>query len=236
MREDDEMQRTCLVTLFFLLMPLYALNAAATKQEVPLFTDEFIVAAFGDSKLQPALQLLINNHIPIQMIIEAALKAGHSADAITTALYLSDLPDDQAILHSMQSHMPSDTVLNSLKKQGVGPFDVLRLLIKNKADTNSILSTCEYLLNQDYTKFQMMEILMNAGADRNLIVKVSKHLNIPPATVLQAYQETNSDFGKFGHVYTRSSLPQPALIAVGVAHIHDCDGGKDRPPISPYKP
>lgn len=217
-------------------MPLCTLNVLAAKQEVPPFTDEFISAALGDSKLQPALQLLINHHIPVQTIIEAALKAGHSDDAITTALYLSDLPDDQAILHSMQSHMSSATVLSSLKKQGVGPFEVLRLLIGNKADTNSVLSTCEYMLNQDYTKFQMMEILMNAGADRNLIVKVSKHFNVPPATVMQAYQETHDDFGRFGHVYTRSSLPQPALIAVGVAHIHDCDSGKDSPPISPSKP
>lgn len=217
-------------------MSFVSIKAHAVEQLGSELDEAFVAAAFKEDKLQSTVELLIAKNFPVQMIIEQALKAGFGDKAITGALYQSSLSINTVVMNTLQSHMASQKVLAGLKRQGLDTEFVLRILIQNQADMNAILSTFQFMLNQDDSKYQAMEMLINAGADRDIILRVAKHFNVPPAIVLEAYHQTYGDFGQFGHVYNRHTMPQPALLAVGVARINNCDACKNRPVISPHKP
>lgn len=230
------MQKYFFITLLFLCVSFASISVHAVEQSGANLDENFLAAALSEGNLPSAVQLLLTKNFPVQMIIEAALEAGYGDEAITRALYQSSLSIDRVIMNTMQSHLLSQNVLSSLKKQGLNIDSILQTLIKNQADINCILSTFQFILNQDDTKYQAMEMLINAGADRDIVLRVAKHFNVPPATVLEAYRQTYDDFGQFGHVYNRHTMPQPALVAVGVARINNCDACRNRPVISPHRP
>ena len=230
------MKKCFLITLLFFCMSFVSIEAHAVDQLGSELDEAFVAAAFKGDKLQSSVELLIAKNFPVQMIIEEALKAGFDDESITGALYQSSLSIDTVIMNTLQSHMLSKNVLTSLKKQGLDTEFVLKRLIQNQADMNAILATFQFMLDQDDSKYQAMEMLINAGADRDIILRVAKHFNVPRAIVLEAYRQIYGDFGQFGHVYNRHTMPQPALLAVGVARINNCDACRNRPVISPHRP
>jgi len=233
---EGGMKKCCIVTFVFLFILFTFINLHAAQKPGFELNKNFLTAALTKGTLPAAVQLLLTKDFPVQMIIDAALEAGYGDAAITRALFQSSLPIDKVVINTLQSHMMSKKVLTSLQKQGLDPATILQTLLKNQADINCILSTFQFILNQDETKYQAMEMLINAGADRDTILRVAKHFNVPPATVLEAYRQIYGDFGQFGHVYNRHSKPKPALLAVGVARINNCDACRNRPVISPHRP
>lgn len=230
------MQKSFSIVILFLCMSFASVDLRAAQKPGPEIDENFLTAALTEETLPAAVQLLLTKDFPVQMIIDAALEAGYGDAAITRALFQSSLPIDKVVINTLQSHMVSRKVLTSLQKQGLDPATILQTLIKNQTDVNCILSTFQFILNQDKTKYQAMEMLINAGADRDTILRVAKHFNVPPAIVLEAYRQIYGDFGQFGHVYNRHSKPKPALLAVGVARINNCDACRNRPVISPHRP
>lgn len=233
---EDEMQKYFFIILLFLCVSFASISVHAAVQDGVRPDENFLATVLSEGNLPSAVQLLLTKNFPVQMIIEAALEAGYDDEAITSAIYQSSLSLDKVILNTMQSHLRSRNVLARLIKQGLDIDFILQTLIQNQADINCILSTFQFILNQDDSKYQAMEMLINAGADRDIVLRVAKHFNVPPATVLEAYRQIYGDFGQFGHVYNRHTMPQPALIAVGVARINNCDACRNRPAISPYRP
>ena len=223
-----------------LLMSVVVFNAAfaAAEEERGADYDEaFVGAAFDKYSLQSAVQVLVEKRLPVPVIIEQAQRAGHRDGRITGALLQSNLSTDQVIINAMQSHMAPRQVLKSLDDAGVSPEQVLELLIENKLDMNRVFSTCRYMLEStEYTKAELVEALAKAGADRPIFIKAERRFDIPPAITVEVYEKVHGEPAKFGHVYTRHSLPQPARIAVGVARIHNSDAFKGRDVISPKSP
>jgi hypothetical protein len=230
------MSKRLTAVVFFLLLPAILLNVVTAEKARAEIDDAFIAATFENYSLQSAVQMLIKKDILIPLIIEEAQKAGYSDGSITAALYQSELPPEKVVVECMLSHMSARHVLKSLEKCGTDPETVLGILVKNKLDKNRVLATCGYMLDQGYTKAELVKVLARVGADRNIIIKVSRQFDIPPATTLEAYKEVQGEPGEFGHVFTRHSLPQPARIAIGVARIHNSDAFENRPVISPKTP
>lgn len=230
------MTKRLTLTIFFILFSAIFLCAGTAEKAQAEVDPAFIAATFENYSLPSAVQTLIQKNIPMPVIISEAQKAGHRDARITAALIQTELPADQVVMECMLSHMSARKVLAGLEKHDMPPETVLDILIKNKLDTNRILATCEYMLDRGYTKAALVESLTGAGADRNIIIKAARQFDIPPATTVEAYEEVQGEPGQFGHVYTRNSLPRPALIAVGVARIHNSDAFKERDPLSPKKP
>ena len=92
------------------------------------------------------------------------------------------------------------------------------------------------MLDSGYTQSALMEALFRSGTDFNTIGIAAERLGIPPATIVVAYRTVFGGQGRFGHLYTRQSLPQPALIAVGVARINNNDAFSGRNEISASTP
>jgi len=230
------MAKRLTAAVFILLLPAIFLDAGIAGKDPRRLDAAFINAAFEKYPLQSAVQMLIKKDIPVQVIIEEAQRAGYNDGKITAAFYQSGLPKEKVVVECMLSHMSARHVLKTLERHGVAPETVLGILVKNKLDTNLVLATCGYMLDRGYTKAELIEILAGVGADRNIVIKVSRKFDIPPATTVEAYEAVQGEPGEFGYVYTRHSLPQPALIAVGVARIHNSDAFKRRDVISPKKP
>ena len=224
------------VLLLLLFSPMMAVNANSAQNTQSEVDDAFMAATFERYPLQTAIQTLIQKNVPVQVIIEEAQKAGHRDGRVTQALYQSNLSEAQVILGAMQSHMSPRRVLKSLADAGVAPEKILNLLIKNESDMNRIFAACRFMLNNGYTKAELVKALSDAGAGRPILIKATRRFDIPPATTVQAYEAVHGEPEKFGHVYTRHSLPKPARIAVGVARIHNTDAFKGRDIISPKNP
>jgi|GEM_PF-1887133 len=231
------MPKRWLSILLCILISVVAFNATSAEKSGTDYDDAFIAAAFDEYSLQSAVQMLIKKRLPVQVIIEEAQKAGYRDGQITASLYQSSLPPDTVIVNAMESHMAPRQVLKSLDDAGVSPEKVLELLIQNELDINRIFSTCRYMLeSKEYTKAELVEALAKAGAERPIFIKAERRFNIPPAITVEVYEKVHGEPAKFGHVYTRHSLPQPARIAVGVARIHNSDAFKGRDVISPKSP
>jgi len=231
------MFKTLLAAVLCVFVSAVAFDTAAAEKSSTDYDEAFVGAAFDKYSLQSAVQMLVEKNLPVQVIIEGAQKAGHRGGRITDALFQSSLPTDQVIINAMQSHMSPTQVLRSLADAGVSSETVLKLLIQNKLDTNRILSTCRYMLDQEkYTKAELVKALAKAGAERPTFIKAERRFDIPPAITVEVYEKVHGEPGQFGHVYTRHSLPQPARIAVGVARIHNSDAFKGRDVVSPKAP
>lgn len=219
---------------------MLVIGMTADASEKPRFASlkydqAYIQTVFETYPLETAIQTLINREMPPLLIIEEAHRLGFPDNRITEAFYQSGLPESHVIFVTMQSHMSPKKVLQSLESLNVEPQRVLELLITHKADINRILATCDHILERGYTKAELLKILGDAGADQDMILMAAMTFNIPPATVLEAQIVIHDEIEAFGYVYNRHSLPRPALLAVGIARIHN-DSGKGRDVISPKTP
>ena len=216
--------------LFFI-----SFNAVYAEQAHLDLDDAYIKTAIESYPADSAFELLISKGVPLSLIIDEAQKAGIHDTRIAAGLYQT-MQAPEVILTLMQSNLSPGHVLRSLENQGVDPEDVLRLLIENQSDINRIHSTCRYLLqNKGYTDVELLTVLLNAGADRDTLLRVSMAFNIPPATLLEMHMDIHGEIFPFGYVFSRHTLPKPALIAVGLARMHTRDPGLQAP-ISPKTP
>jgi len=204
---------------------------------------DFVSIAYEKYSLQEAVELMIHRQFPLQIIIEEGQRAGHSDAAITTTLYRSGLPREIIVPEVMRSHMRPVNVLKALEEAGVDPGEVILLMSAAPFDINRFLAACSYLLSQGFTRAELMDIMVAAGVEHEVIIAVSSRLNIPQALVVQAFEEYQGvaelDAGEdqdepthFGHVYSRYTLPVSSLIEIGV----ECANVREGTPISPSRP
>ena len=229
------MKKILISLIVFLFLPIFAVNADAADSSDAGIDYEFISTAFENFTLPEAVQTLLEKDIPVPVIINEAKKEGFSDANITAALIYSDLQNETVVISLMGSELSPQKVVATLASEGVDPNTTLEMLIQNDMPPEPVFAVCQYFLNQGDSKAQIIEHLLNAGADRGLIDDAAVQFNIPPATVLAVYQKINGQEARFGHVHNRNALPQPARIAVGVDRVHTSDFSKSRV-LSPKNP
>ncbi len=232
-----------ITVMFFQTVIISGLNATIFEKSTIDQHRDFISIAYEKYSLQEAVELLIHRQLPLQIIIEEGQRSGHSDAAITSALYRSGLPRELIVPEVLHSHMRPVNVLKALEEAGVEPGEVISLMSAGPFDIKRMIAVCSYLLNQGFTKIELMDMLVSAEVDYNVIVTVASRLNIPPALVVLALEEYQGvaelDAGEdqdepthFGHVYTRYTLPVSSLIDIGVERVNVREGR----PISPSRP
>ncbi len=215
-------------TLLFLMLAILVPRADCAEPSAPELTGEFAETVFNQYSLQEAVRMLLEKNIPVEQIIELAQKAGYGDGEITVALYVSGLPSEDAIMGALRSEMDAAKVMAALRDQGVEPLSVIDLLAVQDLDVERRVSVYKFMLGGDFTESGLMEALFRSGMDYNAIGIVAERLGIAPATIVAAYRTVFGGQGKFGHLYTSQTLPQSALITVGVE--------RGRNEISPSRP
>lgn len=219
---------TGVVLVFFICVPVLA---AAVETPPVTFSETLPQSAFQNGDANAAVRMLLKANVPVPAIMKAALENGVSHDALVGALLAARISPEKVVLHCLQGPMPFQSALAALKNHGVRPAVVLVWLVKGETGIAGIYDTCDFMLKNGYSQADILTILKDAGADRELVIQVVRWFEIPPATVIAVYQ---SLLDYFGHVFNRHALPQPALLSIGVARITIEDQG--RPVISPMKP
>ncbi len=221
-----------LVLVFFVcVVPAFAVETPSTT-----YSETLPQSAFQLGDAEAAVKMLLDSGVPISVIINAAIQNGVSPEALVGALLGAGISAEKVVLYCLEGPMPFEKVLYALKAHGVLPEDVLTWLIKRRMSSSAIYDVCDFMLKQGYSKADLLRVLKDADADRKLVIQVVRWFDIPPATVVAVYQSLGRRAAVFfGLFFTRHSLPQPALLAIGVARINVDECGS-RPVISPMKP
>ena len=220
-----------IAVLFFVARATVSVAAVDTP---PLtYSETLPQSAFENGDPSAAVKMLLKSKVPVPDIINAALQNGITQDVIVSALLAAGIAPEKVVLYCLQGPISFKNALAALLQFGVPPENVLTWLIEWKTGLDGIYETCDFMLKNGRSKADLLRTLGAAGADRDLVAQVVRWFDIPPATVIAVYQ-TFLDY--FGHVFNRHALPQPALLAIGVARITienciDC-----RPVISPMVP
>ncbi len=217
--------------VFILLcLPLFAV---AVQTQPASYSETLPQSAFQESDADSAVIMLLDSNVPISVIISAAIQSGVTEEAIVGALLSAGIPPKDVVRHCLEAHISFQGALKALKKYGVAPDLVLTWLIKWNLGIDGIYDTCAFMLDNEFSKADILRVLKEAEADREIVVQVVRWFDIPPATVVAVYQ---SFLDYFGHVFNRSALPQPALLSIGVARITPVLDDPCRPVISPMRP
>jgi hypothetical protein len=211
----------------FVCLPVLAVAVEAPPMT---YSETLPQSAFQTGDADAAVRMLLKANVPVPVIIKAAMENGVSPDAIIGALLAAGISPEKVVLQCLQGPMPFKNVLAALKNRGIPPDVVLARLIKWEIGIAGIYDTCDFMLKNGFSQADILTILKDTGADRELVIQVVRWFEIPPATVIAVYQ---SQLDYFGHVFNRHSLPQPALLSIGVARITIKERG---PVISPMKP
>jgi hypothetical protein len=217
--------------LFFVLWT--TVSVAAVDTPAMSYSETLPQSAFEKGDPYAAVKMLLKAKVPVQDIINAAIRNGIAQDVIVSALLAAGIAPEKVVLYCLQGPISFKNVLAALQDFGVPPENVLTWLINWKTGLDGLYATCDFMLKNGRSKADLLRTLGEAGADRDLVVQVVRWFDIPPATVIAVYQ-TFLDY--FGHVFNRNALPQPALLAIGVARITVEECADCRPVISPMVP
>lgn len=214
--------------------------------------------AFEKNDLEMAVLILINdNNIPVSDTILKAREMGFGYTRIVDALVDTNLSCEQVIIEVLQNNLPPKAIFNSDKICGdeydYTPESILRFLVKRlrfikieeeelgekeenakikQKNLEVILAVCKSMMNdKDYTKFDVIHNLCEAGASNETVSKASDRFDVPTATTLRACKR----HAEYGHAYIRSEDPENAHIVVGVDHL-TIDDNAGRGVISPKRP
>jgi len=214
--------------MFFLVFTPMIVSAVETP---PLpYGETLPQSAFQQGDTKAAVRMLLKANVPVSEIIKAAVQNGVSYDDIIGALLAVGIPPGKIVIYCLDGPIPFKNAVAALNNHGVPPDDILTWLINWKTGINRIYDACEFMLLHGYSQADVLKTLKAADADREVVIQVVRWFKIPPATVIAVYQE-RLDY--FGHVFNRYSLPQPALLAIGVSRIVVDQRG---PVISPMTP
>ena len=213
--------------LFWIFAPMVVL--AVETPPLP-YGETLPQSAFQQGDPEAAVRMLLKANVPVSEIIKAAVQNGVSYDDIIGALLAAGIPPEKIVIYCLDGPIPFKNAVAALNNHGVPPDDILTWLIKWQTEINRIYDVCEFMLRHGYSQADILKTLKAAEADREVVIQVVRWFNIPPATVIAVYQ---SYLDYFGHVFNRYSLPQPALLAIGVARIIEDQRG---PVISPMTP
>lgn len=198
--------------------------------------DSLARSAFAEGDAGVAVKLLLEKNVPVPMIVDTAIKSGVSREKLVTALLAAGIDRETVVLQVVQAGGYVGTNLRALSASGISPREIFLLLVRRNRGMEEILDAAQFMLDQGYSKAEVLEALSTVEADREVVVQIVRRLNIPPATVVSAYRPGVLESRGFGHVFCRHALPQPALVALGVARIHAADPFKNRSVISPSSP
>lgn len=217
-----------LAVAFFIGLPVLVTGA-----DIPAMTysETLPQSAFEKGNPVAAVRMLLKEGVPLSGIIKGAKKSGLSQDAIVAALLDAGVSGEKVVLFCLQGPLSFKRALPILDEYGVSPDKVLVWLITWETGVHGVRETCDYMLKHGYSQVDLLTIMSEAGAERHLVVQVVRWFKIPPAAVIAVYQ-TFLDY--FGHVFNRQSLPQPALLSIGVGRITIEERG--RKPLSPMIP
>ena len=218
--------------VLLLLFPTLVPTADCDEGVGSVLAGEFAETVFEQYSLQEAVRMLVEKAVPVEQIIGMAQKAGYGDGEITVALYLSGLTPEEAIIGALGSDMDAGKVMVALRNQGVDPVEVIGMPAVQQLDMDRLVSIYKYMLDSGFTESGLMVALFRSGTDYNTIGIAAERLGISPATIVAAYRTVFGGQGTFGHLYTKESLPQPALISVGVARINK-SGRNDISPSIP---
>ncbi len=217
------------VVCFVFGLPLFA---GAINVPASTYSETLPQSAFEKGDVSAAVKMLLNANVPIALIIKAAKNSGVSPSALVEALLAAGIEPEKIILFCLQGDLDFESALGVLNERGTPPEQVLTWLIQWETGLGGLYETCDFMLRHDRTKADLLRALAENEAERELVVQVVRWFNIPPATVIAVY---HSFLDFFGHVFNRHSLPQPALLAIGVSRI-TIEGEGRRPVISPMVP
>ncbi len=238
---------------FSCLGPVNAFATSGVSPWAPLLD-----AAFEQNDLEMAVLVLVNNnHVPVSNVIEKAREKGFGNTRIIDALVDTELTCEQVIIEALQNNLPPIAIFNSDKicgdEYGYTPDSILRLLVKElrfiktekeelgekeenakikQKNLEVILVVCKSMMDdKDYTKFDVIHTLCEAGANNETVTEASERFDVPTATALKACPR----HAEYGHAYISHELPQEAHIVIGVDHLTiDANGGNGV--ISPKRP
>lgn len=234
-------KRFLTVVALAIMVGLPGMAGAANGDES--YSETLPQSAFEEGDASTAIPMLINEGVPVPEIISAATRNDVAAEAVVAGLLKAGVSEEEIVFHIMEGPMPSETALLALDANGIAATTVLGYLIKWRNSSGNIYETSDFMLQQGYSKEELLQELADADADRNLVVQVVRWFSIPPATVVAVYQpEAGTGAAEategFGHVFARQSIPQPALFAAGASRIGNNDAFTNRGGgvISPIQP
>jgi len=193
-------------------------------------------SAFQASDVRGAVLVLVDENVPITEIIQSGLRSGASHESLVGALLAAGVPEKTVITKAMQGPMSAGKALKALSTHKVPPAKVLKYLIEWESPSGTVYETCDYMLKHGYTEADLLRALSNANAERETVAQVVRWFDIPPATLVSVLQPAEPGPERFGHVFARHVLPQPAQLALGVSRVNNSDAFKNRGPVSPMKP
>ncbi|MFP4446706.1 MAG: hypothetical protein ACLFPD_10730 [Desulfosudaceae bacterium] len=213
----------------------------AAEDAAGTYSETLPQSAFDQGDAAAAIQMLVKEKVPVSEIMATALRNEVSHTAIVNGLLKAGVAEEEVIFHVMQGPMPSESALRALADNGISPRTVLGYVVQWENSSGNIYETCNFMLQQGYSKSDLLGALKEEGANRNLVVQVVRWFNIPPATVVAVYQggagETPGEEAT-GYMYSRKSMPQPAMFEIGVSRIGVAESSNSRGGrvISPIQP
>ncbi len=199
--------------------------------------DSLAGAAFAEGDVNVAVRFLLEKQVPLPVIIRNAVNSGVSQNELVSALLAAGIVRETVILQMVQSPLYFGTALEALNANGISAREIFILLVQKNMDIERIVDAGQFMLRQGYSKAEVLKALSAAKAERVVVVQVVQRLQIPPATVVSAYQPEVQQMRGIGHLFIRQTLPQPAWLILGMSHIGPSDAFKDpRKIISPSRP
>ena len=220
--------------VFFSVVISIMMTAGAFAVDQDAARDSLIDATFENNDLNMAVQILVHEKVPVADIIKSAQTMGFGNIKIVDALLDTALSCEDVILASLKNNVPSNVILNSTRicgpEYGYTPESVLQLLVEKKISTDIIVQTCQSMISQGSTKYDIILNIYQANADNQTIINIANQLNVPAAVVSDICPECYG-FGK-----KSKSVPRSGAHVIGKDRISNGTTDTGRGPISPYKP
>lgn len=223
----------------FLLLLLFWVNlSSADNYATGSSCDSLFEESLVSNNLENAVSFLLQESIPVPLIISKFQTRGFADKEIVNALLKTQLLREEIVFYVFQSHIPSDIALGLFEENGIGQDYILDVLVSRDVCQSRIIATCQYMVDRGKAKIDVLQMLTQAGADQDTVVKTGTDFQISPATITSVYQEAKEVPSEFGHAFTIQSEPQPALVSVGISRITGGDAFLNDPgdEISPSKP
>lgn len=151
--------------------------------------DEMAQSAYETGDVETAVRYLLSKQVPVSDVVQKGMDSGVSQKQLVDALLSAGLAKQTVALELVLggSYLGQKT-LSALESNGIKPDAILTWLTEKDANIELIVDAAAFMLNRRYTGADVMQTLFEAGADRDVAVKIVQRLNIPPAAVADTRQ------------------------------------------------
>lgn len=158
--------------------------------------DALARSAYETGDVDTGVRYLLQQNVPISVIIKNAVHNGVSQKRLVSALLGTGLEKKETTMQMVVSdqYIKSKT-LKALTDNGIGADKILAWMVQQKADIELIVDAADFMLKQGDSKMDVMQTLYAANADRETTVEVVRRLNISPAAVAGTRQAAEGKVG-----------------------------------------